>query len=416
MIRANAAFALLLAGLITAPAPVRALELEPVSDARVLGPLAAGETLQYVGYAANPSSQVVYRAEIQSAAGQVEEEGLYFREGAGTLTVAISGGVADTPTRWFAEPDGSAVFLTPAIDADGRVAFAARFHEGASPDALWGLFVHEDGALHLALAPGVTVPGRAATFTRYGAPRFTEDGALVFAGYFDPFNDGRNPRADGIFVWDGVSMTALALANDVAPGGRPFVSFGSPRTAGALIVFHAGLEAGPGADEGLYLSSGGVLSVMLAPTGIAPGTGGSAFSALRGEEFSVNAAGEIAYAACYGECLFNRGVFHRDVFGVESIAVFNLFDPLDSFAGAGSPTIGETGAVGFTGARLADGASGVWRRDGGALLSVALAGSPIGGPDLEFHQALGPPVDDGAGNLVFSSISNLGYARLLLAR
>jgi hypothetical protein len=145
---------------------------------------------------------------------------------------------------------------------------------------------------------GDRVPGRDATFERFGLPSTNDAGSVAFrarivsaegarAVIYGPQSDG----ADGVLVTSGEN----APANDGTPTGLTFANFRHPllNDVGAIAFLATVLGEGVDAsnDAGVWTNEGGLLRLVAREGDAAPGVSGAVFA-----HFVSVALGDGAYA------------------------------------------------------------------------------------------------------------------------
>lgn len=196
--------------------------------------------------------------------------GVFVTRPAGLSTIAKTGDVAAGAVVRAA--------FGPALD-DGRVAFTALLQDDAGA-ALGSAILVSDGSTLLKivkqgdLAPvgmfgGPTVRGNGNTIIF--SPPDMDGGKIVFeANYGDSANELQ--QRWGVFISDGVTLTAIKKQGDPAPVGvfgRRTVGDpgGGPTISGDTVVFEADYGDDPFATSlhGVFVSRGGQLTQLLSP-------------------------------------------------------------------------------------------------------------------------------------------------------
>jgi hypothetical protein len=287
--------------------------------------------------ALNDSDKVAFGAAV---AGAHATEGVFVAS-AGTLQViALSGTDAPgIPTGTFLE------FDSPAINNRDEVAFVATVRRGR--ETLQALYLYSAGRLRKLVAEGEPTP-RGGTFDKFGVPAINNKGVIAFPAALDhaavlggifvagtrdlrlllsvgdiepsgamlvrfservAINDEdnialgahlrlSNDNKEAVLLVTPNGATEIATVGDSAPGGGTFSAFGPwpGLGSGNMVVFMAGIEAGPGplalyaagplglrriAMVGDHLANGKVLEAFaLNPVASAASNGGLTFATL----------------------------------------------------------------------------------------------------------------------------------------
>jgi len=317
--------------------------------------------------------------------------------GDGTRTVALvqngqpaPGGGTLTPSRY-------------AANSQGLIAFGGFIAGGLNTD---GIF-RNDGTHTIPVALDGTPAPTGGTFLFFGSPVIDEDGQLAF------FAGTIGGSADfGIYRGDGVSITTIFAANQVAPGGGTFVDFGEPVTnKHGQVLALASIENGAG-PFGLMLGDG-IDTVAIALSGHAAPKGGiySPGVALQFLSPVLNDRGEAAFAAFLTGGTSRSGVFRGDGATTIPIALEGTAaaGTTGTFASFGKINIGNDGRVAFI-ATLTLGVGGVdlsnnigiWVGTSETDLHLlARAGEVIAGKTLIRPLSLGPPQINSARPIVW---------------
>jgi hypothetical protein len=249
--------------------------------------------------ALNDSDKVAFGAAV---AGAHATEGVFLASERSLQVIALSGTDAPgIPTGTFLE------FDSPAINNQDEVAFVATVRRGR--ETLQALYLYSNGKLRKLVAEGDPTP-RGGTFDKFGVPAINNKGVIAFPAVLDHatvlggiFVAGTRDlrlllsvgelEPDGAMLVrfservaindeDNIALGAhLRLSNDnkeavllvtpngprkiaavgeSAPGGGTFSAFGPWPSLGSdnMVVFMAGIEAGPGP---LALYAGGSLGL-----------------------------------------------------------------------------------------------------------------------------------------------------------
>ena len=235
----------------------------------------------------NDSDKVAFGAAV---AGAHATEGVFVASEGSLQVIALSGNDAPgIPTGTFLE------FDSPAINNRDEVAFVATVRRGR--ETLQALYLYSNGKLRKLVVEGDPTP-RGGTFDKFGVPAINNKGVIAFPAVLD-----HAPVLGGIFVAgtrdlrlllsvgevepngamlvrfservaindeDNIALgahlrlgndskeavllvtpngpTEIATVGDSAPGGGTFSAFGPWPSLGSdnMVVFMAGIEAGPG--------------------------------------------------------------------------------------------------------------------------------------------------------------------------
>jgi hypothetical protein len=287
--------------------------------------------------ALNDSDKVAFGAAV---AGAHATEGVFMASGGSLQVIALSGTDAPgIPTGTFLE------FDSPAINNRDEIAFVATVRRGR--ETLQALYLYSDGKLRKLVAEGDPTP-RGGTFDKFGVPSINNKGVIAFpavldhaavlggifvagtrdlrlllsVGQLEPsgamlvrfservaINDEdnialaahlrlKNDNKEAVLLVTPNGLTEIAAVGDSAPGGGTFSAFGPWPSLGSgdMVVFMAGIEAGPGplalyaagslglkriAMVGDHLANGKVLQAFsLNPVASASLNGGLTFATL----------------------------------------------------------------------------------------------------------------------------------------
>ncbi|HEX7286873.1 MAG TPA: choice-of-anchor tandem repeat NxxGxxAF-containing protein [Candidatus Angelobacter sp.] len=318
-----------------------------------------GTFLQASAPSLKTNGDVVFRGEV-AAPGR---SGLFLYSG-GALTQLV-------PDATFT-PGGDIVFPdTPAANDAGDVAFVSFIGNG--------LFLLSHGSISKLAGPGGPAPG-GDTFIDFSAPAINQAGQVVFRAFLASGNTG-------IFLASGGTITKVIATGDIFPdGGVFFFPLGNPSLDNAGEVAFAGLSNGPSADSGVFLFSGGQLSVVvpaftplpsgfnLFPLGASVGDGGRiAFEALRLDLGGSN----------IGVFLFSQG-------NVSTVMTPGTPSPDgDIFTSAFQVAINSSGQIGFL-SRLTQHNDALYLSSGGHTTRLAGQGDTVARqPKFAFPFAFG---------------------------
>jgi hypothetical protein len=175
----------------------------------------------------------------------------------------------------------------PAINGNGKVAFAAALSGGRSTE---GIVLH-DGKPRLVVTTGTAAPGIAAgTLAELDAPALNDRDEIIFLAQV---RRGRE-TVPAIFRASGGKIEKVVAAGDPAPGGGSFTGFGVPtlNNAGA-IAFPAVVEQGA-VLGGVYRAEGGAIRQLVGAGEAAPGGG---MITKLSERVALDEQGRVAFSA-----------------------------------------------------------------------------------------------------------------------
>jgi hypothetical protein len=214
----------------------------------------------------------------------------------------------------------------------------------------------------------------------------------------------------GLFRKSGGSLLTIAAFGDASPIGGTFVSFGLPFVNSlGVTVFRATVD-GAASSQGIFVASAGVITPAVLVGDPAPG--GGTFSTLFNRQPSANASGDIAFGARVG--LTTDGIFLWSGGAVSLIAREG-----DAAPGGGTyqsistnlgPSVNNSGDVVF-GAQVRNSLDvvldGVFRFSGGVVSPVVWEGdsSPVGGTFRSFGRR---PSLNNLGDVVFMAAVKVG--------
>jgi hypothetical protein len=227
-------------------------------------------------------------------------------------------------------PAGDLVFpSSPAANGSGQVAFVSFFGNG--------LFLLSGGSISKLAAPGQPAPG-GDIFVSFSDPAINEAGQVVFTAQLA---SGQT----GVFLASGGAITKIVASGDQFPDGGVFFGiFGTPSINNAGDVAFAGTSNGPIADSGVFLYSGGKLSVVVQEFGVGP----SGFL-LFPTAASVGDGGRIVFLSQeLGSPSSGDGVFLFSQGNITPLMEAGQPSPEgDTFTGAFQAQISPSGQVGF---------------------------------------------------------------------
>ena len=231
--------------------------LSLVARSGQVGPGGFGPYTDVLDAARNDPGDVVFRATAGGMDGSPGNRDAVVLAPRGdaprVLLAATNGPVAD------GGPDATFLRLTrPAVNPDGRVAFAAGVAIDGGSDtapprdapAVDAVFVTDpSGALRQAAAVDRPVAGLAGPLVEVGVPSIDGAGRAVFSGRADAAGDGVGRRGLFAATFSGALPEALVLVGDAGPDGEAFDRVGSfALNSAGQIAF----DAGVGGQDGLY--------------------------------------------------------------------------------------------------------------------------------------------------------------------
>ena len=321
----------------------------------------------------NSAGQVVFRGETSSPS----PSGLFLFSG-GRVTQLIADG---TPAA-----SGDVVFPdTPSVNDVGAVAFVSFIGNG--------LFLSSNASISKLAGPGDPAPG-GDTFSSFSSPSINHAGQVVFTASL-------STGSQGIFLASGGTITKIVTEGDVFPdGGVFFFALGDPSINDAGDVAFSGLANGPSADSGLYLYSGGHLSVVVSAFTSIPSLGGAL---LLPQSASINNAGQIAFISQeIASPISGLFVFVFSNGNVTQVMAPGQSSPDgDTFTGAFRAQVNNAGQIGFI-SRLTEHNDALFLSSGGTTIRIAGQGDTVARqPKFEFPFAFGLSNQEQA--LVFDS-------------
>ena len=309
----------------------------------------------------NSAGQVVFRGETTSPS----PSGLFLFSG-GRITPLITDATL-AASGDFVFPD------TPSANDVGVVAFVSFIGNG--------LFLSSNGTISKLAGPGEPAPG-GGTFSSFSSPSINHDGQVVFTAFLS--TGGR-----GVFLASGGTITKIIATGDVFPDGSVFFfPNGNPSINDAGDVAFSGSANGFVVDSGLYLYSGGHLSVVVPEFTPIPSLGGAL---LLPQDASINNAGQIAFISQEIASPIS-GLF---VFVFSNGTVTQVMAPGqsspdgDTFTGAFRVQVNNAGQVGFI-SRLVEHNDALFLSSGGTTVRIAGQGDTVARqPKFEFPFAFG---------------------------
>lgn len=279
-------------------------------------------------------------------------------------------------------------FLRPVSLGNGDIAFRAENFITGEQ----GIFRHFNGTLELVADTGTPIPGGTGNFTSLDLPVRSENGTVVFRG------QGSGGQS-GIYIFSGGTLSVIADENTPIPGGTGnFTAFdGDPIVAGGNTVAIEG--NGPSSQNGYYLFMGGTLSKIIDRSDTFPG--GTGTMQTFGDPIYLGTPGDIGFA---GVSDMNENGVLTFIGGVVSAAVDNS-DAIPGGVGNFTGFTSHYESIG--GADLAfeatgpSGQRGIYTVIGGTLGLVADRNTPIPNGLGQNFSAFSFIIDLGSKNITF---------------
>jgi hypothetical protein len=331
--------------------------------------------------------------------------------GGGAVLVRRCGAAADAVVAApGVAPDGTAIVslgATVAVSDAGHVAGTALLANGTTIV----LRIDPDGTVREAVRTGESAPagGTFATLRPVGVAR---DGVVGFRG---TVASGR----DGLFAWDGTSVSAVAVVGDASPAGGSYSTVGGATMSGAGVwAFRAAIVPGP---------IGGIFRfdpVDRAPRalvleGDASPIGGTIAQIANSVVPSVNAAGRVAFRASLANAPFSAAVLTVAAGEVPAVVVSaGAATRVGRLARLRDPVLADDDSVVVRGLVVGGGA-GLFVARGGELAPLAVFGDPtdVGGTFRFAEAAAAGRADDavvlGVREGVFLAAGGTGSVRMV---
>jgi len=242
------------------------------------------------------------------------------------LSAVVVPGFTSAPTGGVFEGT-----LGAAVAGDGSIAFAGIIDTTAGISGSLGMGVFQatpTGAISTVVVPGTPAPGGGA-FDFAGRPTIGGAGDIGFDGHvrgrpcrvLTPQSVNISCRDEAYVKRHAGGIERIAGGGDAAPGGGIFDSAFNPiPNARGDVLFAVDLTPAPRVlrSIGLFLSSGGSLSVVIRPGDALPGGGNFVttgwFGVGTSAQFSFNDRGEVAFSATLdtdddGDGILDTGVY-----------------------------------------------------------------------------------------------------------
>ncbi|MEW6252328.1 MAG: choice-of-anchor tandem repeat NxxGxxAF-containing protein [Planctomycetota bacterium] len=288
-------------------------------------------------------------------------------------TVALTGDAAPGTGDTFAGFIGSG-----ALDAAGRVAFAARTTTG---QGIW----RQDPGLGKVAVTGDSAPGTAAAFAIFpGSPGLGDLGTAFFAGL----------TGGGQGVWkQGPGLAKVAVTGDAAPGTA--TSFSAFRVPAVNNLGHAAINGRlNGGGAGVWKESS-VLSKVAVTGDSAPGTA-RAFTLLD-DPPAINDSDHTAFK---GTTLDGSGIWKESpALGKVAVAGDAAPGTSSTFFSFGNPALNDLDHTSFIGF-LSTGPTGIWKENP-TLGMVTAVGAAAPGTTKTFSGFRDAPFLNNSGHVAF---------------
>jgi hypothetical protein len=178
----------------------------------------------------------------------------------------------------------------PALDGAGGIAFRVHLVGGPSSEAI--VYLRPDGTT-TSVALGEAAPRQNEGFfggRAFTPPRLTDGGDVVFRAFV-----ARGTASVGIFRWRNGRVDAIVRAGDPSPSGQNFLDLiGQPAVnQHGAIVFAAQVE---NEGRGIFVADGNGIRKVARRGDTAPGDDGTTFAGF-GANPQINDAGTVAFRA-----------------------------------------------------------------------------------------------------------------------
>lgn len=353
---------------------------------------------RYIGLASGPVADadggVAFRVRI---AGGASSEAIVYRPATGASQGVFVGEGAPTDGFFAGSP-----FSTPRLNDRGDVVF--RGYVAGGPSSV-GLFKASGRGVEALVRSGDPSPlGRDFPFVDFpGDPSLNANGAVAFSA--SVLDQGR-----GVFLVDQDGVHVIVRANQAAPGGGVFRTFGSSPTlndAGA-VAFRASVRVDDETIEGVFLATPSSLHALASTSQASPA--GPPF--LDMSDPIVTGVPSLVFAARVGtETARINGIFTADATGVQMLASDRQILGAGLSIGdiSSGPTLDAQGNLAFLGTRTGPSGSlgpAILRRSGRAI-DVLLARGDAG-PAGGVVKSLSQPTMNRAGHVAFRSSYETG--------
>jgi len=191
------------------------------------------------------------------------------------------------------------------------------------------------------------------TFTSLFTPAMNNRGQVAFETEMTG-----GPAEFAIVRGDGITLTPVFVADQIAPGGATFQDFGDPliNKQGQVVAVASLVNGASGA--GLFIGDG-ANAVAIALDG-QPAPKGGSYSASFDKPLTTNDRGEVAFSARLKGGTSPRGIFRWNAGETTTLALAGTIAPgtTGTFASFGDMKLGNDGRVAFIGT-LVPGVGGV---------------------------------------------------------
>jgi hypothetical protein len=262
------------------------------------------------------------------------------------------GGRAIVPLVRNGDPAPGGGRLTPServTNARGTIAYQAGVIGAAETQ---GIF-RTDGANTVVIASDAGAAPLGGTFTSLFTPAMNTRGQIAFE------SEMTGGTADfAVFRGDGISLTPVFVANQIAPGGGTFQDFGDPliNKHGQVVV--VGLLANNASGAGLFAGDG-TEAVAIALDG-QPAPKGGSYTQFFDKPLTINDRGDVAFGAGLKGGTSPHGIFRWNGGETTTLVLAGTIAPgtTGTFASFGDIKLGDDGRVAFI-ATLTPGVGGV---------------------------------------------------------
>ena len=244
---------------------------------------------------------------------------------------------------------GTVTPLSRVTNGRGTIAYQASVIGGT---ATQGIF-RTDGANTVVIASDAGAAPTGGTFTSLFTPAMNNRGQVAFETEMTG-----GPAEFAIVRGDGITLTPVFVADQIAPGGATFQDFGDPliNKQGQVVAVASLVNGASGA--GLFIGDG-ANAVAIALDG-QPAPKGGSYSASFDKPLTTNDRGEVAFSARLRGGTSPRGIFRWNAGETTTLALAGTIAPgtTGTFASFGDMKLGNDGRVAFIGT-LVPGVGGV---------------------------------------------------------
>ena len=323
-----------------------------------------GLEMKVVNAPVNAQGDVAFFARLMRGSA---EEGLFLWHDGRAALIAASG----TKVPGGGTIAGFTERPTPALNADGRLAFAVTVEGGRASEALlsWS-----GGKLATLVQSGARAPGvPGAAFFALASPVLNQPGAAAFLA---TLRRGRE-TLDGIYLAAKGQVTKVVAAGDPAPGGGSFAALGAPALNARGVVAFAAVVEGGTTPGGIFMvgEDGAVRRVVGAGD---PAPGGGVFARMS-EHVGLDDAGRVVFGAFLSQSGIRAGVFMASGSTVTPVALVG-----DTAPGGGrfvsfgdSPSLAADGSLAFIAAVDGAGSTAVYASGPDGVVRAAQPGDAL---------------------------------------